>query len=155
MSLYDLLVRADVEPELVLAMRHTKSKFRDKLWARPKAKLFVDYQKGQGSYVQKKVLNKKYIASFVGHEPGKAILCLLACTVLATRRVCQLQPFTVCQQIRSYWHLECIVAVKVAPRYWIELNRVKRFEYLESSLVIRWTWTCNKLVSAMCKPEPE
>lgn len=150
MNLYDLLVRTDVEPELVLAMRHTKSKFRDKLWAQPKSKLFGDYQKGQGSYVQKKVLNKRYIASFVGHEPGKAMFVGLY-SVGTTRRMSATTFYGMPENKKL---LALGMRRRNGPRYWIELHRLKRFEYLESSLVIRWTGRAINWCQHV-KPEPD
>lgn len=135
MNLYDLLTSMDIEPELVLAMRHASTEFRKKLWARPQSKPFVDYQRGQGPYAKKKVFNKKYIASFIGREPGKAKFVGLY-SVGKTRRM-SAKSFYGMPENKTL--LKFGMHLGDGPRYWIEQHRLKGFEHLESRLVIRWT----------------
>ena len=106
MNLYNLLVRKGIKPELVLAMRHAVS--RKQFWPQSNRKVFEDYQRGLGQGQKTMLNNKKYIASFVGHESRKALF--VAWTVSAQLDVCQLIPSTVCQKLRSYSALECLVA---------------------------------------------
>jgi len=49
--------------------------------AAEKPEVFNAYQQTQGEKVEKAMLGAKYVASFIGHEPGKA--CLSAFIQLA------------------------------------------------------------------------
>jgi len=76
-ELNDLLKSRKIDPERVLVMRHrpTEPELRKVLpWlAAEKAEVFNAYQQSQGEKVEKAMLGAKYVASFIGHEPGKAL----------------------------------------------------------------------------------
>jgi hypothetical protein len=77
MNLNDLLLAKSVPPEEVLVLRHRP--FEPELnkvlpWlAAEKPKVFNAYQQTQGERVEKAMKGAKYVASFIGHEPGKAL----------------------------------------------------------------------------------
>jgi hypothetical protein len=76
-NLNDLLLAKSVPLEQVLILRHRPSEpeLRKVLpWlAAEKPPVFNAYQQTQGSRVETAMNNAKYVASFIGHEPGKAL----------------------------------------------------------------------------------
>jgi hypothetical protein len=76
-ELNDLLTSRGIDPKKVLVMRHrpTEPELRKVLpWlAAEKADVFNAYQQSQGEKVEKAMLSAVYLASFIGHEPGKAL----------------------------------------------------------------------------------
>jgi len=77
MELNDLFRKQDVDPSQVLVFRHRpkEPKLRRELrrLAVEKPDVFNAYQQTQGSKVEKAMKSAKYVASFIGHEPGKAV----------------------------------------------------------------------------------
>jgi hypothetical protein len=77
MDLNDLLQKQGIDPAQVIVLRHRPSEpklnkvFR---WlAADKPNLFNAYQQTQGERVEKAMTAAAYVASFIGHEPGKAL----------------------------------------------------------------------------------
>jgi len=77
MDLNDLLRKKDINPQQVLVLRHRPPEpglskvFR---WlAAEKPDVFNAYQQTQGAKVEKAMKGAAYVASFVGHEAGKAL----------------------------------------------------------------------------------
>jgi hypothetical protein len=72
-----LLTGNNIDPTDVLIMRHrpSEAKLRKVLpWlAAEKPDVFNAYQQTQNEKVEKAILAAKYVASFLGHEPGKAV----------------------------------------------------------------------------------
>jgi hypothetical protein len=77
MNLTSLFTSENIDPQGVLVMRHRphEPELRKVLpWlAAEKPDVFNAYQQTQGEKVEKAMLGAKYIASFIGHEPGKAL----------------------------------------------------------------------------------
>jgi len=77
MNLNILLADADIDPRTVLVMRHRpfEPELRKVLpWlAAEKPDVFNAYQQTQGEKLEKAMLGAKHVASFIGHEPGKAV----------------------------------------------------------------------------------
>lgn len=80
MSLNDLLLAKSIDPQQVLVLRHTP--YEPELnkvfpWlAAEKPEVFNAYQQGQGERLQKvmqQMVGTGYVASFIGHKPGKAL----------------------------------------------------------------------------------
>ena len=73
----DLLTAQDIDPRQVIVMRHRPQEraFRRVLpWlAVEKPDWFNAYQQTQGEKPEKALLNVSYVASFIGHKPGKAL----------------------------------------------------------------------------------
>lgn len=80
MNLNDLLLKQDIDPQQVLVLRHRphEPELNKVLpwFAAEKPAVFNAYQQTQGERLQKvmqKMIGTGYIASFIGHEPGKAL----------------------------------------------------------------------------------
>ncbi|RWQ56879.1 GIY-YIG nuclease family protein [Mesorhizobium sp.] len=77
MKLNDLHVSTGIEPKSVLVLRHRpfEPRFRKILpWlAAERPDLYNAYQQTQGEKLEKSMVGAGYVASFIGHEPGKAI----------------------------------------------------------------------------------
>ena len=77
MDLNDLLQKQGIDPEQVIVLRHRPSepKFNKVFpWlAADKPDWFNAYQQTQGERVEKAMTGAAYVASFIGHEPGKAL----------------------------------------------------------------------------------
>jgi hypothetical protein len=77
MDLNDLLRKNGIEPEQVLVLRHRppEPELNKVLpWlAAEKPDVFNAYQQTQGEKVEKAMAGASYVASFIGHEPGKGL----------------------------------------------------------------------------------
>ena len=77
MNLNDLLVSKKIDPEQVLVLRHRPSDPRlNKVlpWlAAERPDVFNAYQQTQGAKVERAMTTASYVASFIGHEPAKAL----------------------------------------------------------------------------------
>ena len=77
MTLNDLLRGKHIEPETVLVLRHrpTEPELNKVMpWlAAERPDLFNAYQQTQGEKVERAMLGVKYVASFLGREPGRAL----------------------------------------------------------------------------------
>jgi hypothetical protein len=77
MTLNDLLQSKGIDPETVLVMRHRppEPELNKVLpWlAADRPEVFNAYQQSHGEKVEKAVTTAKFIASFIGHEAGKAL----------------------------------------------------------------------------------
>lgn len=77
MDFNGLLRAANVDPREVLALRHrpTEPELRKILpWlAEERPEVYNAYQQTQGQKVENAFLAAKYVASFIGHAPGKAL----------------------------------------------------------------------------------
>jgi hypothetical protein len=98
MTLNDLLRGKDINPEQVLVMRHRPSEPQLKRvlpWlAAERPDLFNAYQQTQNEKVERAVQLAKYVASFIGREPGKALFIGLysmnGCKRMTYRACCRL-----------------------------------------------------------------
>jgi hypothetical protein len=77
MQLNDLLLQNNIDPKGVMVLRHRpkEPELRKVLpWlASESPKIFNAYQQTQGPAVEKAMGRAEFIASFIGHEPGKAL----------------------------------------------------------------------------------
>ena len=77
MELRDLLTAKGFDPREVLVLRHRPSepRFNKALrrWAAEKPDMFNAYQQTQTRKVEKAMTGAGYVASFIGHAPGKAL----------------------------------------------------------------------------------
>ena len=76
MDLNDLLREVSIDPDTTLVLRHRPkpAELRRVLpWlAVEKPEVFNAYQQTQGPKVEKQMLKASHVASFIGHEPGRA-----------------------------------------------------------------------------------
>ena len=77
MTLNDLLQSEKIEPRSVLVFRHRPNEPELRkvfpLLAADSPDLFNAYQQTHGRKVEKAMTKAKYVAAFIGHEPGKAL----------------------------------------------------------------------------------
>ena len=77
MDLNDLLIGKNIDPQHVLVLRHTpREPELNKVlpWlAADKPDVFNTYQQTQTTKVEKQMTRAEFVASFIGHEPGKAV----------------------------------------------------------------------------------
>lgn len=77
MELNDLLRKQGIDPERVLVLRHRPSEpklNRALPWlAADRPEMFNAYQQTQGEKVERAMLGSSFVASFIGHRPGKAL----------------------------------------------------------------------------------
>jgi hypothetical protein len=77
MTLNELLLKDGIDPAQVLVLRHRPSETKLNkvlpLLAAKEPDVFNAYQQTQGEKVQKAMAGASYVASFIGHEPGKAL----------------------------------------------------------------------------------
>ena len=77
LTLNDLLLNANIDPDKTLVFRHRP--FEPELnkvlpWlAAEKPDMYNAYQQTQGEKLEKAMLGASYVASFIGHAPGKAV----------------------------------------------------------------------------------
>jgi hypothetical protein len=77
MELNDLLHKENIDPEQVIVLRHRPSEPELNkvfpLLAADRPDLFNAYQQTHGERVEKALTGATYVASFIGHNPGKAL----------------------------------------------------------------------------------
>jgi len=141
MNFNELLKKRGINPEGVLVMRHTEKnprQFREKLerWAQDNPDVFNAYQQGQSGRRASALANATYLASFIGHSPGKAKFVGLYHHVRQPRRVSHEQFLRIPEnrKLRRYEY-----EFRVHPFHlWFYLESIKRFEDLKFKLIIDW-----------------
>jgi hypothetical protein len=105
MNFNDLLGSKGIDPQHVLVMRHRpREPELNKVlpWlAAEEPDVFNAYQQTQGEKVERAMLGAKYVASFIGHEPGKALFIGLY-AIGDTRRL----------SYKQYWQVPANVRMK-------------------------------------------
>lgn len=105
MNLNDLLMAKGIDPQHVIVMRHRP--FEPELnkvlpWlAAERPDVFNAYQQTQGEKVERAMLGAQYIASFIGHEPGKALF-------IGLYRIGETKPLT----FEDYWKVPAYAEMK-------------------------------------------
>lgn len=78
LELNDLLAKTGLDPAAVMVMRHrpTEKDLRAVLpWlAAERHEVYNAFQSNHGEVVEKALTKARYLASFIGHEPGRAVL---------------------------------------------------------------------------------
>jgi hypothetical protein len=107
MNLNDLLhaENTNIDPQEVLVLRHTAKEPRLKKvlphLAAEKPNVFNAYQQTQGAAVEKAMKRAKFVASFIGHEPGKALF-------VGLYRVGEVNPLTQ----EQYWRIPELIEMR-------------------------------------------
>jgi hypothetical protein len=105
MNLNALLIGKNIDPREVLVMRHRpyEPELRRVLpWlAAEKPDVFNAYQQTQGKKVEKAMLAAKQVASFIGHEPGKALF-------IGLYSIGKSRPLT----YKQYWKVPAYIEMK-------------------------------------------
>jgi hypothetical protein len=143
MNLNDLFRLKDIDPQHVLVLRHRPRELQLNkilpLLAAEEPNLFNAYQQSQSEKVEQAMTHAQYIASFIGHEPGKALfvgLYLVKGSKLITRE--------------QFWEISENIKLKSlgmngfteeSPRsscLWFDLMLTDFYPYWKGKLVIRW-----------------
>jgi len=143
----DLLGEAGISPKDVLLLRHAPTKektLRKRLkWlASEKPEVFNAYQQTQNDRVQKMMEKKSssgYIASFIGHEPGKALFV----GIYSIKGAEKLAPMD-CLLKPAYRELERFAEKGLAAEdtreslLWFDLSLTDHHCSLKGKLIIAW-----------------
>jgi hypothetical protein len=143
MDLNDLLHAESIDPRQVLVFRHRP--FEPELnkvlpWlAAEEPDVFNAYQQTQGEKLQKVMTGAAYVASFIGHEPGKALFVALY-SIGATKR---LTP-------KKYWQIPAYVELKKfgmkgfteeerrSSCLWFDLVPTQFYASWKGKLIVEW-----------------
>jgi hypothetical protein len=145
MNLNDLLKSEGVDAQRVLVLRHRP--FEPELnkvlpWlAAEKPDVFNAYQQTQGEKLEKVMLSmvgSGYIASFIGHEPGKAVF-------IGLYAIGRTKPLT----LKQYWQVPAHIEMKAfgmrgftgEQRHsilWFDLAPTELFASWKGKLVVGW-----------------
>lgn len=146
MNLNDLLLAKGVAPKDVLVFRHRpkEPKLNKVLpWlAAEKPDVFNAYQQTQGEKVEKvmqSMLNTGYVASFIGHEPGRAIF-------VGLYKIGKSKPLT----RQQFWRIPANSEMKIfemigfssetsrATVLWFDLVLTDFYESWKGKMIIGW-----------------
>jgi len=142
MNLNALLTDQNIDPREVLVMRHRphEPELRKVLpWlAAEKPDVFNAYQQTQGQKVENAMLEAKHVASFIGHEPGKALF-------VGLYSIGKSRPLTYAQ----YWSVPAYAEMKGfgmrgftgesrASVLWFELDLTDFYLPWKGKLVVDW-----------------
>lgn len=143
MNLNDLLMRNEIDPRQVLVLRHSPSErqLRKVLpWlAAERPDTFNAYQQTQGQKLEQTMKHAGYVASFIGHGPGKALFVGLY-SVGASK------PLTV----DKFWKVPAFVEMKAfgmrgftggdgrTSILWFDLKLTEFYAPWKGKLVVGW-----------------
>lgn len=143
MDLNDLLRKKNINPQHVFVMRHRppqpKLRMALPLLAAERPEVFNAYQQTQGEKAEKAMLRAKYIASFIGHQPKKALFVGIY-SVGATK------PLTLEQYWRVPAHREMnkLYGLQGGPEegrgtcLWFDLAITDFYSSWKGKLVVEW-----------------
>ncbi len=138
MEFNDLLKQENFDLKSVLVLRHTP-KEPELLKVMPwliseRPEVFNAYQQTQSPKVEKKFLKAEYVASFFGHEPGKAVFVGLYKKLGETPKShAQLRKISEhCELLKYGMNDGC------ADRIWFDMKLTKFHENWQGKLIIRW-----------------
>lgn len=142
MELNDLLQGKGIEPRGVLILRHRPSEpdLNEILpsLAEDRHDLFNAYQQTQGETLEKTMLSASYVASFIGHEPGRALY-------VGLYQIGEAKPLTHAQ----YWQVpEYVELKKLGMRgfsgarrpscLWFDLELTDFYSDWKGKLIVDW-----------------
>jgi hypothetical protein len=142
MNLNDLLIGKGIEPPQVLVFRHRPSEPDLKkvlpLLAADKPDLFNAYQQTHSEKVEKAMKGAGYIASFIGHEPGKALF-------VGLYKIGKTRPLT----IEQYWRVPAYIELKKfgmrglfgkpqSSCLWFDLALTDFYSAWKGKLIVDW-----------------
>ena len=142
MNLNDMLQGEGIDPQQVLVLRHRpQERELSKVlpWlAAEKPDVFNAYQQTQGEKLEKRMKSSGYIASFLGHTPGKALFVGLY-TIGASK------PLT----LEEYWQVPAYIEMKAfgmkgfsgedRPTVdWFDLTLTNFYASWKGKLVVGW-----------------
>lgn len=142
MNFTDLLRAKDIDPGDVIVLRHRpfEPELRKVLpWlAAEKPDVYNAYQQTQGEKLEKAMLGVKYVASFIGHEPGRAVF-------VGLYEIGDSKPLT----FEQYWKVPAYVEMKAfgmrgftgdrPSLLWFDLKPTEFYAHWKGKLVIGWS----------------
>lgn len=143
MLLNDLLRINDIDPKTVLVLRHRP--FEPQLnkvlpWlAVERPDLFNAYQQAHGEKVEKAMQRAKYVASFIGHEPRKALfvgLYAVNSTQPMTRK--QYWDKKANRELKSYGMKGFTKDSQRSSLLWFELDLSDFYAAWKGKLIVGW-----------------
>jgi len=141
MDLNDLLLKKDIDPKRVLRHRPSEPGLNKVLpWlAAEKPDVFNAYQQIQGEKVEKAISSAAYVASFIGHEPGKVLFVGLY-SVKGSKRLTR----------EEYWQVPAYIEMKEfgmkgftgedgrSSTLWFDLAPTEFYASWKGKLVVHW-----------------
>ncbi len=141
MELRDILVKSDINPDNVLVLRHRpkERELRKVLpWlAAEHPSTYNAYQQTQTPRVEKAMQKAEYVASFIGHEPGKALF-------VGLYKLGEPRPLTK----STYWKEPGNIELRKFGQWeydekrpfvlWFELNLTSICSQWKGKLVVNW-----------------
>lgn len=138
----DLLSKHQIEPRVVLVLRHTPKERRLRRvlpWlAETQPDVFNAYQQMQPEDVEKRMKRATYVASFIGHVPGSALFVGLyerhGQELLTPEQIRSRPP---CRELENY-----DAPIEAQPRLWFDLRLLEEFcQEWKGKLAIEWPGT--------------
>ncbi len=140
-ELNDLLIKGGIDPKAVLVLRHRpwEPGLRRVLpWlAHARPEVFNAYQQAQPPHVEKAMSEASFVASFIGHEPGKALFVSLY-------KVAGSKPLT----SEQFWEIPANIEMRAFGMggfsderrtiLWFDLAPVSLFADWKEKLVVGW-----------------
>ena len=139
-ELSDLLRRADIDPSSTIVMRHrpTEKKIRDRLGllASEHPEIYNAFQSQHGPSTEAGLKKARMLASFIGHEPGKAIF-------VGMYAVAGFEPVT----SELFWKIPANQRLREldmrgpedgTTSLWFDLRPVKALASVNGRLVVHW-----------------
>lgn len=143
MNLTHLLVERGIDPTEVIVLRHRahEPELNKVLpWlAEERPSLFNAYQQTQGPKLEKAMTGTKYVASFLGQEPGKALF-------VGIYEIGETHPLT----FEEFWKVPQYIELKAfgmtgwatnkgeAPCLWFDLRLTDHYADWKGRLVVKW-----------------
>lgn len=146
MNLNDLLKNKGIDPQQVLVLRHRphEPELNKVLpWlAAEKPDVFNAYQQTQGEKLEKvmtSMIGSGYVASFIGHKPGKALF-------IGLYSIGKTKPLT----LKQYWQVPAYVEMKAFGMQgftgdkgrktvlWFDLALTDLFSSWKGKLIVGW-----------------
>ena len=141
MNFAALLTENNIDPRDVLVLRHRpfEPELRKVLpWlAAEKPDVYNAYQQTQGEKLERATLGAKHVASFIGHESGRAVF-------VGLYTIGESKPLTYTQ----YWKIPAYAEMKAfgmrgftgerSPILWFELALTAFYEHWKGKLIIGW-----------------
>ncbi|MCK1312011.1 GIY-YIG nuclease family protein [Bradyrhizobium sp. 23] len=141
MELNDLLRDKEIDAREVLVLRHrpTEPDLNKvlPLLAADKPELFNAYQQTQGATLEKSMSSASYVASFIGHEPGKALY-------VGLYKIGKTKPLTLAQYVKVPEKIELFKLGMKGPSgtrpscLWFDLKLMDFYSEWKGKLIVDW-----------------
>lgn len=140
LELNDLLLKCDIDPSTVMVMRHrpTEKALRKALpWlAAERPDVYNAYQCGHSEVVENSLAKKEWLASFIGHAPGRALF-------VGLYRIAGQRRITAATFRRNPLNMELYEIGSYGPQshrrpLWFDLQLSRLLSEYKGRLVVGW-----------------